>query len=144
MMTTHSVLVASTDLRLPRLVVRIPKSWNTLTIYRCLVTVFSIINLMSLLITGLVDSIDGPEVFGMHENVNVAFNKNESLALMSSLLSLQPRSTGGAKKGMSSDDLVLEQADMFEQSLPDLLNEEDAGMTDDSRLILCFKLTLKF
>jgi len=38
---------------------------------------------------------DNPEVFGMHENANVTFNTNESMQLMSTLLSLQPRSAGG-------------------------------------------------
>jgi hypothetical protein len=36
---------------------------------------------------------DDPEVFGMHENANVTFNTNESLALMSTMLSLQVSQT---------------------------------------------------
>jgi dynein heavy chain len=38
---------------------------------------------------------DDPEVFGMHDNANVAFNRTESLSLMAAVLSLQPRSAGG-------------------------------------------------
>jgi hypothetical protein len=49
---------------------------------------------------------DDPEVFGMHTNANVTFSTNESLSLMSALLSLQPRSTGAGAGGMSSDELV--------------------------------------
>eukprot|EP00604_Paraphysomonas_vestita_P002119 CAMPEP_0174818756 /NCGR_PEP_ID=MMETSP1107-20130205/1609_1 /TAXON_ID=36770 /ORGANISM="Paraphysomonas vestita, Strain GFlagA" /LENGTH=489 /DNA_ID=CAMNT_0016031079 /DNA_START=989 /DNA_END=2458 /DNA_ORIENTATION=+ len=71
---------------------------------------------------------DDPEVFGMHENANVTFNTNESLLLMSTILSLQPRSTGGGV-GKSSDDLVLELAEQYEVECPQLLDEGKAGPT---------------
>ena len=38
---------------------------------------------------------DNPEVFGMHQNANTAFNKDQSITLMQTLLSLQPRESGG-------------------------------------------------
>lgn len=71
---------------------------------------------------------DDPEVFGMHENANVTFNTNESLLLMETLLSLQPRESGGGG-GMTSDDVVMDLAVKFETEAPDLLNEDDAGAT---------------
>jgi dynein heavy chain len=71
---------------------------------------------------------DDPEVFGMHENANVTFNTNESLALMAAILSLQPRSSGGGS-GKTSDDVVQELAQKFEAEAPALLLEEDAGPT---------------
>ena len=71
---------------------------------------------------------DDPEVFGMHENANVTFNTNESLSLMSAILSLQPRSSSGGS-GKTSDDVVLELAQNFETESPELLLEEDAGVT---------------
>jgi dynein heavy chain, axonemal len=73
-------------------------------------------------------SSDDPEVFGMHENANVTFNTSESLLLMSTILSLQPRSTGGGV-GKSSDDMVLELAELFEAECPDRLDEGRAGPT---------------
>jgi hypothetical protein len=73
-------------------------------------------------------SSDDPEVFGMHENANVTFNTSESLLLMSTILSLQPRSTGGGV-GKSSDDMVLELAELFEQECPERLDEGRAGPT---------------
>lgn len=73
-------------------------------------------------------SSDSPEVFGMHENANVTFNTYESLLLMSTLLSLQPRSSGGGS-GKSSDDIVLELAEQYESECPDLLDEGRAGPT---------------
>lgn len=71
---------------------------------------------------------DDPEVFGMHENANVTFNMNLSQELMTTLLSLQPRaSTSGG--GKSSDDIVVELANMYEQQTPESLDEENAGPT---------------
>jgi len=71
---------------------------------------------------------DDPEVFGMHENANVTFNTNESLALMSALLGLQPRSSGGGS-GKTSDDIVFELATAFENQCPSQLLDEEAGPT---------------
>jgi dynein heavy chain, axonemal len=71
---------------------------------------------------------DDPEVFGMHENANVTFNTYESLLLMSTLLSLQPRSAGGGA-GKSSDDLVVELAEQYEAECPEKLDESRAGPT---------------
>ena len=71
---------------------------------------------------------DAPEVFGMHENANVTFTTNESLTLMETMLSLQPRSAGGGS-GMSSDDMVVELANGFESTLPEILDMDDAGPT---------------
>jgi dynein heavy chain len=71
---------------------------------------------------------DDPEVFGMHENANVTFNTNESLALMTALLGLQPRSSGGGS-GKTSDDVVIDLANTFESQCPAALLEEEAGAT---------------
>ena len=73
-------------------------------------------------------SVDSPEVFGMHENANVTFNTNESLTMMATLLSMQPRSSGGGA-GKSSDEVVVDLADLYELECPENLNEEDAGPT---------------
>jgi len=71
---------------------------------------------------------DNPEVFGMHDNANVTFTTNESLALMSTLLSLQPRSSGGGS-GKSSDDIVIDLAAAFESRCPEAMQDEEAGPT---------------
>lgn len=71
---------------------------------------------------------DDPEVFGMHDNANVTFNTNESLQLMATLLSLQPRSST-AGGGKSSDDIVTELAEEFEAKTPAFLEKDDAGPT---------------
>ena len=64
----------------------------------------------------------------MHENANVTFNSNESLALMETMLSLQPRDSKGSS-GKSSDEVVVELATGFESGLPDILDMDDAGAT---------------
>ncbi len=71
---------------------------------------------------------DDPEVFGMHDNANVTFNKNESLILMDSILGLQPRASGGGA-GKGPDEQVMDLAENFENEAPELLNTEDAGPT---------------
>ena len=71
---------------------------------------------------------DDPEVFGMHDNANVTFNTNESLALMATLLSLQPRTSGGGS-GKTSDDVVAELASAFQEQQPTILDPDHAGST---------------
>ena len=65
----------------------------------------------------------------MHQNANVTFNTNESLLLMATLLSLQPRSSGGGSGGMTSDDVVIELATSFEAQAPVILEMEEQGPT---------------
>jgi len=40
--------------------------------------------------------LDGPEVFGLHENANISYEKDESLGTVETILSIQPRVAGGA------------------------------------------------
>ena len=64
--------------------------------------------------------IDEPEIFGMHENANITFNRAESSTLMSSILALQPREGGGGG-GKSSDEIVIDVIDDAEERMPALL-----------------------
>ncbi|RHY81434.1 hypothetical protein DYB37_003901 [Aphanomyces astaci] len=50
-----------------------------------------------------------PEIFGMHENANVTFERNESWQMINIVLSLEPRDAGGTG-GQSNDEKVLELA----------------------------------
>ena len=55
---------------------------------------------------------DLPEVFGMHDNANVNYQRQESVYLLETVLSIQPRETStGAGKG--PDEIVTEIADEF-------------------------------
>ena len=65
----------------------------------------------------------------MHENANVTFNTNESLSLMATLLSLQPRSRGSSGTGKTSDDIVVELSEQYLEELPQMLSADEAGST---------------
>jgi len=50
--------------------------------------------------------IPAPEVFGLHDNANITFAQNETLALLNGILSMAPRSGGG---GASKKEQVMEE-----------------------------------
>ncbi|KAG3118423.1 Dynein heavy chain 6, axonemal [Phytophthora idaei] len=71
---------------------------------------------------------DNPELFGMHENANVTYERNESANMMQLILSLEPRDGGGGG-GKSNDQRVLDLAISIQEHLPVDLNVEEAGPT---------------
>ena len=83
--------------------------------------------------------IDEPEIFGMHENANITFNRAESSTLMSSILALQPREGGGGG-GKSSDEIVIDVIDDAEERMPALLDEDDKGPTQCINQIVATRL----
>jgi dynein heavy chain len=72
--------------------------------------------------------LDNPEVFGMHDNANVTYERNESLNMTRIILSLEPRD-GGGSGGRSGDQRVIELAASILESLPPNLSVEEAGPT---------------
>jgi dynein heavy chain len=72
--------------------------------------------------------VDNPEVFGMHENANIAFQLQETSAIYDIVLSLQPRVGGGKVEGEKSpEDIVAEFAAALEEENPDVLDTEKAA-----------------
>ncbi|KAK7497834.1 hypothetical protein BaRGS_00010968 [Batillaria attramentaria] len=70
--------------------------------------------------------IDAPEIFGMHENANIAFQTQETNILINTILEVQPRqSSGGA--GKSNDEIALELCDNIASKLIDKLDIELAS-----------------
>ncbi|KAL7403678.1 hypothetical protein ABVT39_003711 [Epinephelus coioides] len=69
--------------------------------------------------------IDDPEVFGMHENANLAFQRQETMTLINTILDVNPRSSAchGAK---SNDDIVCELAESILAKLPERLDMDEA------------------
>ncbi|XP_054635035.1 dynein axonemal heavy chain 6 isoform X2 [Dunckerocampus dactyliophorus] len=69
--------------------------------------------------------IDDPEVFGMHENANLAFQRQETMNLINTILDVNPRSSAqmGAK---SNDEIVCELADSILAKLPESLDMDEA------------------
>uniref|UniRef100_A0A8D3CE91 Dynein, axonemal, heavy chain 6 n=1 Tax=Scophthalmus maximus TaxID=52904 RepID=A0A8D3CE91_SCOMX len=61
--------------------------------------------------------LDDPEVFGMHENANLAFQRQETMILINTILDVNPRSSAlhGAK---SNDEIVCELAESILETLP--------------------------
>uniref|UniRef100_A0A0G4I0P8 Dynein heavy chain C-terminal domain-containing protein n=1 Tax=Chromera velia CCMP2878 TaxID=1169474 RepID=A0A0G4I0P8_9ALVE len=71
---------------------------------------------------------DLPEIFGMHENANINFQKQESDTMVDTVLSIQPRETGGGE-GKSSDEIVLEVSEKLVASLPEMLSTDHSHPT---------------
>ncbi|XP_070782457.1 dynein axonemal heavy chain 6 [Enoplosus armatus] len=72
--------------------------------------------------------LDDPEVFGMHENANLAFQRQETMTLINTILDVNPRSSAshGAK---SNDDIVCELAESILAILPERLDIDEAVET---------------
>lgn len=68
---------------------------------------------------------DTPEIFGLHSNANITYQNTESLRLIDTVLSIQPRlaTTGG---GLTPDEIVLNKAKEFTEALPPLLTKEES------------------
>lgn len=69
-----------------------------------------------------------PEVFGMHDNANISFMSQEAEKVLSVILSIQPRESGGGG-GKSPEVLVSEIAAEQEHRLPAKLSRETAHPT---------------
>ena len=63
-----------------------------------------------------------PEVFGLHENADITCAQNETFATLETLLSLQPRVSGGG--GLSRDDQLAELARDILKRIPSSINFE--------------------
>jgi dynein heavy chain len=71
-------------------------------------------------------SLDAPEVFGMHENANLAFKITESTSIINTILDIQPR-TSISKEGKSSDDLIIDLIAEMQQTQPELIDPKDCS-----------------
>ncbi|KAM9770210.1 dynein axonemal heavy chain 6 [Menidia menidia] len=70
-------------------------------------------------------TIDDPEVFGMHENANLAFQRQETMTLISTMLDVNP-CTAARHGAKSNDDMVCELAESILAKLPESLDMEAA------------------
>ena len=61
---------------------------------------------------------DDPNIFGMHENANIAFQKSESNYILNISLSIQPKEKGITALGKTADQIVDELASKFLEELP--------------------------
>jgi len=72
--------------------------------------------------------VDPPEIFGMHENANIAFQQQESDNILEVVLSVQPRVSGGGG-GKSPEEIVTALATNFSDTVPEDLTKEGAHAT---------------
>ncbi|KAJ9465464.1 Dynein-1-beta heavy chain [Diplonema papillatum] len=70
---------------------------------------------------------DSPEVFGLHDNASLRYQLQESQDLLSAILLVQPRVTGGAAGGVSPEELVKKRASEILSQMPSLLSLSEAG-----------------
>ncbi|XP_033099985.1 dynein heavy chain 6, axonemal-like [Anneissia japonica] len=90
--------------------------------------------------------IDEPEIFAMHENANIAFQKQETKSMIDTILEVQPRLASGGS-GKTNDDIVYELAENILGKVPEKLDIEIAnqemfktdskGRTNSLTTVLC-------
>ena len=61
---------------------------------------------------------DGPEIFGMHGNANISYLRSESTKLLSTVLNVQPRESGGGS-GESPEKAIFELIDRLSGQVPE-------------------------
>ena len=71
---------------------------------------------------------DLPEVFGLHDNANIAYQRAESDMMVNKVLGIQPRVASGGV-GLSPDEIVLEKAKTLAERIPPNL-ERSEGLKD--------------
>ena len=71
-------------------------------------------------------TVDSPEIFGMHDNADIAFQLQESITLTEIVLSVQPRTSSGGG-GRNPDEIVDELADKILAQIPELLLREGSN-----------------
>ncbi len=64
-----------------------------------------------------------PEAFGMHENAEITTAQNQTLSLLESILSIQPRTSSSS--GKNREEIIYEIAESIEKKLPELFPLED-------------------
>uniref|UniRef100_A0A2A4JMT0 Dynein heavy chain region D6 P-loop domain-containing protein n=1 Tax=Heliothis virescens TaxID=7102 RepID=A0A2A4JMT0_HELVI len=90
-------------------------------------------------------SVENPEVFGMHENANIAFENKETHTLIQTIVDVQPRAIGGGG-GDTPDQIVWRVCDQtrvkiakgIDKSLinPDLMIPDDMGQLNSLTTVL--------
>jgi dynein heavy chain len=68
--------------------------------------------------------VEPPEVFGLHENADISYQKQESDLIIETVLSIQSRIAGGGG-GMTPDQIVLLKQKQLLDDLPDPLDLHD-------------------
>lgn len=67
-----------------------------------------------------------PEIFGMHDNANIACAQAETFSMLGTILALQPRSSAGS--GRTRDEVIEEMAASIYAKLPPMFDVETVSM----------------
>ncbi|XP_025097584.1 dynein heavy chain 1, axonemal-like [Pomacea canaliculata] len=65
---------------------------------------------------------DTPDIFGLHDNANITFAQNETNLLLTGLVNLQPKTTGGG--GKSQEEVMEETARRIAKEIPNSIEIE--------------------
>ncbi|XP_031781103.1 dynein heavy chain 6, axonemal isoform X1 [Nasonia vitripennis] len=89
--------------------------------------------------------IEDPEIFGMHENANIAFQLKESKTIVETIMDVQPK-VGIGKEGKSESEIAYELADMIMEKIalkididmcnPKHLDKDSAGRLPSLTVVL--------
>merc|ERR1719238_1857809 len=61
---------------------------------------------------------DHPNVFGMHANADLTYRTKVTKEMLSTIVDIQPKDSGGGDGGPTREEVVLEQAANFLQNMP--------------------------
>ncbi|XP_017780151.1 PREDICTED: dynein heavy chain 6, axonemal [Nicrophorus vespilloides] len=70
--------------------------------------------------------LEEPEIFGMHENANIAYQVKETQSLINTIMESQPRTSGGGEE-ISTDDVVYELAETVITTILPKIKMDDAN-----------------
>lgn len=69
--------------------------------------------------------IETPEIFGMHENANIAYQSKETRNIILTILESQPRVSGGSSE-ISADDIVFELSQSVVEKIKKQISTDNA------------------
>jgi dynein heavy chain, axonemal len=71
---------------------------------------------------------ENPEIFGMHENASITYQRQESDKMLFTVLQIQPKIQAKSSDGVSSDDLVLQVAADLREKQPMLIEPREVNI----------------
>jgi dynein heavy chain len=69
---------------------------------------------------------EDPEVFGLHPNANITFDKQTVRAFLDTLISIQPRTKSGGSSALTPEEIVAQEAQSMLSRIPDILDRKRA------------------
>ena len=70
---------------------------------------------------------DDPEIFGLHANANISYQSQEAQRLITSMLMVEPRVSGGGSSGAKNDETVMQLISNVTKELPENLIKDNGN-----------------